>query len=155
MKFYDIDKLIRDTKQDNLYNLFVPTHKQLQISQDFPRIRVSEEQTMRLDTFCKINLQTDDYVDSICNINDIDNPLNLMAGDSLVVPTVDQMMRFKVDVVTVENARDTLQDAEKTTKVDPNRVNYVQQKYSLTPTMIDVPSDPVQVNGNQIRIGSS
>jgi len=154
MKFYDIDKLKRDTKQDNLYNFFATTFVDFN-DLNFPLSNTSatEEQYMRLDLISQEIYKSDSYVDILCNVNYIDNPLNIMESDVLVYPSISQMENYKTDDINIEATPGILQNAEKTTLVDENRKKYVEQKYTLTPTTVEVPKEPLKIIKNNIVIG--
>lgn len=152
MKLYDIDTLKRDDNQSGLYNLFQPTFK---MGLNYPNQThvVSIEEEMRIDLICKAVYGNVDYCDFILNVNNIDNPLNVKAGDVLLCPSPGAFEDFKVQLSQITDARNQLLNVNKSTKVDTNRQSYVEQNYSLQPTFKDIPSAPVQVVNNQIVIG--
>lgn len=154
MDFYDLEKLKRDKKQNFLYDMFVATFKASDSKFDkIKRVNVTEEQTMRLDLVSQEQYSNDDFVDALCSLNYIDNPLNIMMGDELVCPSVGQIIYFRLDEVAKDSAVSELVDPEKAYTVDDNRKKYVEQNYTLTPTSIESPQDPVKVVGNDIIIG--
>ena len=154
MDFYDINKLKRDAKQDNLYNLFAVTFKDVQ-NPNYPlnTYVVPEEKYMRLDLVSKELYTTESYVDILCNVNSIDNPLNILETDRLSYPNQGAIDAYKTDDVYVEAVAGLSLNAEKTTKVDENRKSYVEKNYNLTPTANEVPKEPVKIIKDTIRIG--
>ena len=154
MKLYDIDKLKRDAKQDKLYNLFELTFKfQDAIDSPLQTYILSDEQYMRPDLISKDLYGTVEFIDTLCNVNSIDNPLNFMVDDAIVYPNRGIIETYKLDDVYIESIPGLALNAEKTTEVDPNRKAYVEQNYNLTPTTKDVPKDPVKIVGESIVIG--
>lgn len=152
MKLYDIDKLKRDINQDNLYDLFSPTYKGAKGYQQGTYV-VSPEEEMRVDLVSNSVYKSVDYVDFICNLNEIDNPLNIMEGDFLLTAPLESIDIYRANNVDVSEARRSLLNANKSTKIDENRKQYIEQNYALPPTFLDVPTDPVKVENNQIVIG--
>ena len=156
MKLYDIDKLKRDSKQDKLYNLFEMTFQfQEAVNSPLQTYVLSEEQYMRLDLVSQDLYANDGFIDTICNVNSIDNPLNFMANDAILYPNRGLIDTFKMDDVYIEAIPGLALNAEKTTEVDENRKTYVEQNYNLTPTAKDVPKDPVKIIGESIVIGDA
>ena len=151
MELYDITKLIRDPKQENLYNLFVPTFQDTG-SPYFTKFSVTEEKMMRLDLVSYDNYNTDGYVDILCSVNYIDNPLNIMEGDILKCPSTDQISGYRLDDVGRENAVSQANTTEQSNFVDENRKKYVSQSYNITPTSLPEPKDPVRIQGDDIII---
>jgi hypothetical protein len=41
----------------------------------------------------------------------------------------------------------------KTTKIDPNRQNYIENDYSLSPVVLDTPREPVRLEDGKFSIG--
>ena len=152
MKLYDIDTLTTDNNQSGLYNLFQPTFK---MGLNYPSQNhvVSIEEEMRIDLVCQSVYSSNDYCDFILNVNNIDNPLNIKAGDVLLCPDIGAFEDFKMQYSQQVNAQNQLLNVNKSTKVDNNRQAYVEQNFSLQPTFKDIPSAPVQVINNQIVIG--
>jgi hypothetical protein len=152
MKLYDIDTLTTDSNQSGLYNLFQPT---FQMGLNYPNEQhiVSPEEEMRIDLVCQAVYGSTDYCDFILNINNIDNPLNIMTGDVLLCHSPGAFEDFKVSKSQIVNAQNQLLNVNKSTKVDNNRQSFVEQNYSLQPTFKEIPSAPVQVINNQIVIG--
>lgn len=154
MRFYEIDKLKRDTKQDNLYNMFQVTYRDFQDpTRPLNPLEVMEEETMRMDLLSKRVYLEDSYIDVLCHVNSIDNPLNIMAGDNIFYPLQGFIETLKTDDVYVEAVPGLLLNAEKTTAIDENRKQYVEANYSLTPTANPVPKESVRIVGESIVIG--
>lgn len=154
MNIYDINQLKRDTKQDNLYNFFQLTYKDISFGESpLSQYEISEEEYMRLDLASFKLYKNDSFVDILCNVNSIDNPLNIMSSDRIIYPNVGQIDSYKLDDVFVEAVPGLLLNAEKTSQVDENRKQYVEKNYNLTPTANEVPKEPVKIVGSSIVIG--
>lgn len=152
MNLYDIDNLITDPNQDGLYDLFAPTFKTLD-SIALSQYVVTVDNLMRMDNIC-FNIYGDaDNVDFLLDVNNIDNPLNIMQGDMLVYPAYGAIDEYHLKIVDNTNARAQLTNVNKSTKIDTNRTNYIEQNSSLPPTYVDIPAPYVSVQNNQIVIG--
>ena len=152
MKLYDLDKLTRDTKQDNLYNIFDPTFK-MNRGYKLTQYVVSPEQEMRIDLISNSIYGNSDYCDFILDINDIDNPLNIMDGDILIYTEFASIDEYRIKTVDNNNARARLLNANKTSRKDNARKQYVEDNYSLPPTFLETPAASVRIENNQIVIG--
>lgn len=152
MNLYDIDKLKRDVKQNNLYDFFMSTYTKPK-GLDLPTSVVRTENLMRMDLVSQDIFSSDNYLDLVCNLNEIDNPLNIMGDDIIFVTNAEASGLFRIDEIGIQDLPKNLVDNTKTTKIDPNRRNYVEQNYSSTPTMNPTPTDPVRSNQGVILIG--
>lgn len=152
MKLYDLDKLIRDPKQDNLYNLFDPTFK-LNLGYNLREFIVGPEQEMRIDLVCQEIYKSVDQVDFLCDLNNIDNPLNIKEGDSILYANYDAISNFRVTIVDNNESRAKLLNVNKSSKKDSNRQKYVEQNFALPPNMKQVPDSAVKIENGQIVIG--
>jgi len=154
MNSYNIDKLERDPNQQNLYDFFKVTFDQSTRQKlSTESTIVTEEQYMRLDLISKQVYNDDSYVDFLCDFNYIDNPLNIMSSDELIYPNINSINSYRKLEADRKTIPGILLDSQKSTKVDENRKKYVEQNYSLTPTSIEVPKEPVQIKKGNIVIG--
>jgi hypothetical protein len=152
MKLYDLDKLIRDTKQDNLYNFFDPTFK-MNIGINLQQHVVAPEEEMRIDLVCNNIYNSIEQVDFLLDLNDIDNPLNIMEGDQILYASVTAIPEYRVKTIDNNNARAKLLNANKSSRKDDNRKKYLDESYVLPPTFVETPEAPVKISNNQIVIG--
>jgi len=157
MKIYDIDKLSISNQQlagvdasgvktnDPLYDLFQPT---FQMMKNYSVIdsTVSPENEMRIDLVSNSIYSTTEYLDFILSFNDIDNPLNIMAGDTILYTDAQNIDNFRVKSSQNVDARNTLLNANKINKIDPNRQDFVDQNYSLPPTFNEVPQPAITID---------
>ena len=154
MEFYDIENVRRDANQDNLYDLFAPTFKGTNLY-ELSKYVVATEQEMRADLICESIFGDINYVDLICNLNEVDNPLNFMEGDEIIFAPASQVYLYRLNAPEVTESKNQLLNVNKSTKVDQNRKQYIEQNYNLPPNLLDVPTDPVRIQNNQIVIGGS
>jgi hypothetical protein len=113
---------------------------------------VSEDEEMRIDLICNKIYQNTDYIDIILNINMIDNPLNISAGTLLLYPAEKDIELYRVTTESQDTVS-TLLNINKAPKTDPNRSQYIENSYSLPPTVLPNPVEPIQQSGNNIIIG--
>ncbi len=151
MELYDLDKLVRDKNQDNLYDMFIPTFRNSGLGVSTP-VEVNEEKMMRLDLVSFEAYRTDDYIDIICGINYLDNPLNVMEGDVLLCPSGDDISSYRLDDVGRESSLAQVNKTEQPNFVDENRKNYVSQNFNISPTSLPEPKDPLKFEGDNIII---
>jgi hypothetical protein len=152
MKLYNLDNLIRDDKQDDLYNLFEPTFK-MNRGYKLTQYVVSPEEEMRIDTISNSMYGNSDQCDFILDVNDIDNPLNIMAGDILIYPEFATIDEYRIRTVDNNNARAQLLNSNKSSRKDNARKQYLEDNYSLPPTFLVTPAASVKIESNQIIIG--
>jgi hypothetical protein len=152
MKLYDLYKLIRDTKQNNLYNFFDPTFK-MNIGINLREHIVAPEEEMRIDLVCNNIYNSIEQVDFLLDLNDIDNPLNIMEGDQILYASETAIPEYRVKTIDNNDARAKLLNANKSSRKDDNRKKYLDESYVLPPTFIETPEAPVKISNNQIVIG--
>jgi hypothetical protein len=153
MKLNDIENLSRDPNQGDLYDLFNKTYIDYPLAQSNEYV-VDQDEEMRMDLISFRLYGSVDYVDFLCNLNQIDNPLNIMAGDTIKYVDISQTSLFIYEDVKVEEVRRGLLNANKSTRKDPNRKQFVDQGYSLPPNFLETPQAPVRFEGNILVIGS-
>lgn len=152
MKLFDLDTLKRDPYQDGLYDLFLPTFNMINGYQQEPYV-LGREDEMRIDLVTNQIYDTVEYVDFLCSLNDIDNPLNILEGDVLFYSAVGTIDSFRNRASEVADVRNQLINPNKSTKIDPNRKKYIEENYSLPPTILPSPKPAVRIEGNDIIIG--
>jgi len=115
-------------------------------------VQIGEE--MRIDLICNNIYGNTDNIDILLNINEIFNPLNLHVGDLIMYPAIKDIPLYQVNPPSQQAVISTLLNINKATKTDPNRQQYIQQNYSLPPTVLPQPVEPVKISGNNIVIGA-
>jgi hypothetical protein len=155
MEFYSLDNLKRDVAQNNLYNLFDATFKYL-TNITLQTYIVNKFHEMRIDSVCKeIYKGETKYCDFLLDLNNIDNPLNIMEDDILLYVSPDQINYFQLDETTAKTLRNTYLNANKVSTQDPNRTSYIQNNYSLPPTFLEIPSESVVIRDGKIILGGN
>jgi hypothetical protein len=152
MFLYDINRLVRDIRQDNLYDLFEPTFKSRNGFQ-MQTYLVTKSDEMRIDVISNEIYGTPNESDVLLSINGIDNPLNIKEGDSIMYVDYETLQEYRVETIDNKEASNRLLNANKSTRKDTNRKNYVESGLVLTPTVQEVPQPPVRIENTQIVIG--
>ena len=91
-------------------------------------------------------------IDILLNVNRIDNPLNIKNGDVLRYPSENDIYLFRVTEDEKQSVQKLL-NRNKAPKKDSNRKDYIEKNYSLPPTVLQVPTEPVSIVGKDIVIG--
>jgi hypothetical protein len=152
MKLFDLDSLRKDPEQNNLYNLFEPTFRVLQNYQQ--NIFVADRDCeMRMDIVCDKIFNRVNSLDGILHLNDIDNPLNIMENDTIYFTSEEALNDFKLNEVDKKEIRNQLTNQNKTTKKDKNREKYVEDNFSLPPTVLPQPKSSISFEGDKIVLG--
>jgi hypothetical protein len=152
MKIYDIDALLRDRKQDDLYDFFNVTMR-YDNTIPYRSYIVSLENEMRMDLVCKGVYNSLDEIDALMSINDIDNPLNIMMNDQILYPPLQAIQELRVNVAKENEVRNKLLNANKSTRKDDSRQKYVEDNYTLPPTVQREPTQQVRIENNELVIG--
>lgn len=153
MKLNDIEILSRDPNQEDLYDLFNKTYIDYPAAQSDEYV-VDQDEEMRMDLVSFRIYGSVDYVDFLCNFNQIDNPLNVMSGDVIRYIELTEIPLFKYEGAKEDEVRRGLLNANKSSRKDPNRKQFVEQGYSLPPNFLETPQAPVRFEGNVLVIGS-
>jgi hypothetical protein len=153
MKIDDIDKLKRSSN-DNLYDLTKLTFRSTFEDLNFGEYKIQKGEEMRIDLICQSIYGNIDYVDIILNINNISNPLNVKEGTIIIYPTADSITELRIKDSKSNNIQISLSSGNKASTPDPSRQKYVEDNYSLPPTVMDKPTEQVTVSGDTIKIGN-
>jgi len=155
MEISNLNNLVRDIKQDDLYNLVVLTFDYTQLNSILLQQHiVSPEEEMRIDLICSNIYQNTNYIDQLLKLNYIDNPLNIMSGDIINYVDISFIDVFLPANNNIQETRNILLNANKSSKKDTNRQQYLESNYSLPPTYLSEPGESVSIEGNQIVIGN-
>ena len=113
---------------------------------------VQQDEDMRIDLICYRIYNNTNNIDILLNINRIDNPLNIKNGDVLRYPSESDIYLFRVTEDEKQSVQKLL-NRNKAPRKDSNRKDYVEQNYSLPPTVLQTPTEPVSIVGKDIVIG--
>lgn len=167
MDIYSLQKQIKFNVKQNLFDLFEPT---LFYRTDIPmgQYTVTIDEEMRPDLLMK-NIYSIDYslldsfledIDVLLFINNIDNPLNIKSGMTIDYPlSIESFGSYRYSTNDTSSSNDVLQQlavpnyVDKTTKSDPNRQDYIENNYSLSPVLMDSPKDAITIQNGVFSIG--
>lgn len=144
-------KIDKEFGQTKFYDLTESTYKtRIDIKYDF--YYVLQEDEMRLDLICFKIYGNTDYLDIIINFNEIDNPLNIKYGDVLKFPSAGdiELLRVREESQSVVKS---LLNRNKSPRKDDSRKKYIDDNFSLPPTVLPTPLEPVVQEGDNIVIG--
>ena len=108
---------------------------------------------MRIDIICYKIYGTTEFIDILLNINKIDNPLNIKNGDFIRYPGINDIILFRVEEEAQKQTVQKLLNRNKATRKDDSRNKYIEQNYSLPPTILPTPTNAVNISGPDIIIG--
>ena len=96
-----------------------------------------------------------EYLDLLMHINNIDNPLNIKEGAILYYPSSNKIDLYRIVEEKPQTVQNKIINTNKTTRKDSNREMYIKQGYSLPPVVLEKPTEPVRIEGDNIVIGGS
>jgi len=157
MNIYDLDVKIVQQKPDKelgqtrFYDLTESTY-QSRRDLEFQYYYILKEDEMRIDLICYKIYNNTDYIDILLNFNEIDNPLNIKEGDVLRYPNPKDIesLRYKTES---KNTVKALLNRNKAPRKDDSRKKYIEDNFSLPPTVLPNPLEPITQDGNNIVIG--
>lgn len=126
---------------------------------------VKREEEMRIDLIFKnmYGLEPNEVgiylenIDVILYINNIDNPLNIKSGISILYPAMEDLTKFRYDLNQLEESKYSKKEKiifpNKSTKKDKNRESFKANKYSLPPVVLDEPRPPVRIKDGRFSVG--
>lgn len=153
MDIYDISTLNKDSYGN--YDLTQNTFElKLDGSIKYGQYIVEEGEEMRIDLVCQKIYGDIKYVDILCNVNNIDNPLNIKEGSILIFPinNIDSL-RFSSKEKVSDDIK-SLANSNKSSRKDDNRKIYNNNNLSLPPTILEDNIDQFDINGPNIVVGN-
>jgi len=165
MDIFSLYRTVKFNTTDNVYNLFEPT---IVFRDDSTQeYTVTDADEMRIDLIFQnmYNITPNsiyemlEHIDIILRLNNIDNPLNIKEGMVLKYPIMGQFEFYRYSEVLEDTNNETIKqlgvqnNPNKTTRVDPNRQNYIENDYSLSPVVLDTPREPVRIVDGRFSIG--
>lgn len=153
MDIYDISTLNKDSSGN--YDMTQNTFElKLDGSIKYGQYIVEEGEEMRIDLVCQKIYGDIKYVDILCNVNNIDNPLNIKEGSILIFPinNIDSL-RFSSKEKVSDDIK-ALANSNKSSRKDDNRKTYNNNNLSLPPTILEDNIDQFDINGPNIVIGN-
>lgn len=147
------DKTFKST--DDVYELYDMTKTTFIYRNDIKLnyYYVQEEDEMRIDLICYKIYKSLDHMDVLLNINNIDNPLNIKCGDIIKYPIREDIEKYKLYNKNINDGNKNKLSFNKNKHKDENRENYIKNNYSIPPTVLENPLEPVVDNGDYLIIG--
>lgn len=146
---YTNQNAVRDTKQNNLYDLINPLVVRRDDLEYFPHYVTAEEE-MRADLICYNLYSKFDYVDEFLTWNNILNPWSIKQGQMVFYLNEDDILSLQLNPSDYRKneVAESLVNPNKDTKKDPNR----EQGTGLTPTIKPAGVKEVEVDYNNKKI---
>ena len=159
MKFKDLENIKRNKdNSDELYDL-TEIHFQYEadvIDNNIQTHTVDKDTQMRLDLVSNDIYQTVDYVDFLCDINNIINPLSIKENQKIIYVSQNLIPAFRPELTTNNKIRSQISNKRKRRKIDPNRQKFLEEKsQSLPPTITKKDYNPVKYKDGKISIGDN
>lgn len=156
MEIYDIDKLKRNIN-GGLYDMTQATFQYDNTVFMYEYIvQIGEE--MRMDLICEsiYNNKNNKYIDILCSVNNIDNPLNVLLGQTIIYPDESDINKFRYEDPSTKTdiIKESFTKPNKSTRQDANRKQYLENNTSLPPTILESPINPLDIDGDDYIIGS-
>jgi len=152
MEIYDISTLLKD--RDGNYDLTQITFElKLDGSINYGQYLVQRDEEMRMDIICQNIYGNTNYVDILCNVNNIDNPLNIKEGTLILFP-INNVENLRYSEQNNTDNIKILANSNKSSRKDVNRKNYIDSDLSLPPTILEESQDQFDTQGPNIIIGN-
>lgn len=153
MQIYDIDRLVK-LELEEFYDVSKLTFNYRIGDVQYEEYKIQKGEEMRIDLVCESIYGSTDYIDIILNVNKISNPLNIKEGSVIIYPLPEFLEDFRLQEVDKATVQTQLANPNKATKVDPSRKKYVEENYSLPPTVLNRPTEQVKIQGDDIKVGT-
>ena len=152
MELYDINKLVKNDGSGDFYDLF-EIFFQKDESTKFKLYTVQRGEEMRMDLVSQSIYNDIQYVDFLCNLNKISNPLNIKFGDIMLYVDEEFIERFRVKPKT-QNVQQVIAKSNRGTQQDKSRQDYIENNFSLPPNVLERPAEQVLIKGSVIKLGN-
>ena len=154
LKLYDLEELKQTSRSGPNYDLFEvrwfrPSDYVFR-TKSLYKVKKGEEMRMDLVSFSIYNKV--DHLDFLCFLNGISNPLNIQEGQLIIYVTEAQIDDFKKPPAS-DTVQQAVAKANRGTKPDPARQDYLDNNLSLPPNLLEIPTEQVQRGENSIRLG--
>lgn len=156
MKLLNLDNLRREN-QEELYDLTkkIFSFDRSSFLKNRRKYKVGREEEMRLDIISQNIYGSEDFVDFLCNLNNIKNPLSVKENMTIYFVPESIIEQFRPELKDREKVRKEISNDRKKTKIDPKREKFKQQKsQSLPPSVTKKDFNPVKFKDGKITIGN-
>jgi hypothetical protein len=156
-KFKEIEDLERDRDQNGLYDLFVTTFVNNKAILVYG-YTVQRGEEMRIDNICNRIYNNINHLSFVLQLNNIQNPLTIKAGDLLFYVREEDIPSFTADPAEASKFRDRVINnaiSDKKKQVDAVRNNYTNNRKSadpLPPNIKESGDSPVTITDGIIKI---
>ena len=151
MELYDINQLVKNDGSGDFYDLFEIFFRVDELT-NFRLYTVQRGEEMRMDLVCQSIYDNTQYVDFLCNLNKISNPLNIKFGDTMLYVDREFIERFRVKPKT-QTEQQVIAKSNRGTLQDKSRQDYIENNFSLPPNVLERPSEQVLIKGSVIKLG--
>jgi hypothetical protein len=151
MELYDINQLVKNDGSGDFYDLFEIFFRIDELT-NFRLYTVQRGEEMRMDLVCQSIYDNTQYVDFLCNLNKISNPLNIKFGDTMLYVDREFIERFRVKPKT-QTEQQVIAKSNRGTLQDKSRQDYIENNFSLPPNVLERPSEQVLIKGSVIKLG--
>ena len=156
MELIDLKNTLKRDNPNELYDIskLSFSYRRDLLSANFQIYIVSEFEEMRMDIICDSIYKKTDYVDFLCNLNNIFNPLSVKSGDEILYVDENLIPQFRPERSENDDIRKQISNKRKQSKVDPVRTKFKEDKVdSLPPTITKKDYNPVKYKDGKISIG--
>jgi hypothetical protein len=155
MEFYDTKQLRKTPRSGSNFDLFEVRYKFPAdfFLRDVSTYRVNKGEALRMDLVSLSIYGSIEFVDFICFINSISNPLNIKEGQSIIYVDKSQIDDFKV-TPPEQQITQTTGRPNRGNRPDPSRQEFLDNNLSLPPNLLEDPVEQVQLRDGIIRLGT-
>lgn len=143
------NKLIDDSSGEEYFDLTAPSFRYDSENGVRAIHYVLADQAGRIDIIANIYFGSSEYIDAICVVNNIFNPLSIQEGDILVIPNLrneDQLYKRPEIIQSANEVQAPFIDTERSSQKDQSRINRLKEKskQSKNPTRNPLPPNMLQ-----------
>ena len=156
MNIPDLDKLKKTTRSGTQYDLFEVRYQFPEINSEQLGInlyKVKRGEEMRIDLICQSIYGRTDYIDFLCFVNNIQNPLNIGLNTLIVYYAEANIPAFIVEPKS-DDITQIIAKTNRGTKPDPSREEFLANNLTLPPNILEQPVEQIVIKGTQIRLGN-
>ena len=164
MDFKSINEYVKFSSELDLFDLTTPSFL-YRDDVELNEYVVKKEHEMRVDLIFQdiYNLEPNDVgvylenIDVLLYINNIDNPVNIKSGLTLLYPSMGDYSKFRYELSSLEEEKLSIKEQllvpNKKTKIDKSRESFKENNYLLPPVVLDKPKAPVRISNGKFSIG--
>lgn len=151
MYFWDLEKLERWSRDNNLYDLYAQTGEYKFLSLKFHVVTPEEES--RIDVISNNLFGSPEWAGELLRLNNIINPLNIKQDQIIAWSEVENLSSLRIEPNDVQTITERFNNKAKS-EPDPVRKQFLlSQGVNIPVTMNNKNINPVKIKGNTIVIG--